>query len=376
MPADALLIVADGANCANLRYAAGLALTRPAVFLQPAGAQGTAWVEDTDRRAGHLGPRECRVRALPPGASGSNGRASRALASAIARWVRARGVRRLMVPESFPLGLAQELATHKLRLRPCPDCRLFPERAVKTAAEVAMIRAAVVMAEVGLAEGIHVLQAAQISGRGRLTRHGQPLTAERLRMVMQVAVFQAGGLPVETTVEVGPRAGEPAAEAQGPLPAHRPIALSLTTRSHKTGYHASLTRTMVRGRAREEVRHLHAALLQGLNTAVKELRAGSRAATLFTGWERGLLGSLPRSPDGRRPARPSWSVEAHGIGLERRELPFLGTDTDDLLHAGNVLLARGRVTGSRGGGVALADLLLVTPQGCRCLTLLEKVLEL
>lgn len=376
MPADALLIVADGAHSANLRYASGLALTRPAVFLQPAGASGTAWVDAMDRRAGPVGPRACRVRALPPGASGPNGHLTRTLANAIVRWVRARGVRRLVVPESFPLGLAQELAGHKLRLRPCPDGRLFPERAIKTSAEVAMIRAAVVMAEVGLAEGLHVLQTAQVSGRGRLTRHGQLLTAERLCAVMQVAVFQAGGLPVETRVEVAPHTGTSPAEAHGPLPAHRPIVLSLTIRSHKTGYHASLTRTVVRGQAREGVRHLHAALLQGWNAAVKELRAGVRTATLFTALERGLLGATPPGPSGRRGGRLHWSLEAHGLGLERVELPCLAADTDERLHAGNVLHVHGRVTSARGEAVALADLLLVTPQGCRCLTLLEKVLEL
>ncbi len=375
MPADALLIVGDGANCANLRYAAGLALTRPAVFLQPAGAHGTVWVDRPDRHAGPSGPRACRVRTLPTGAGGANGRATRTLANAIARWVRTRGVRRLVVPESFPLGLARELSGHKLRLRPCPDCRLFPERAVKTAAEVAMIRAAVVMAEVGLAEGIHALQTTQVSGGGRLTRQGQPLTAERLRTVMQVAVFQAGGLPVETAVEVGLREGAARLEAHGPLPAHRPIVLSLTTRSLKTGYHAALTRTVVRGRARERVRHLHAALLQGLNAAVKELRTGLRAAAVFTAVERGLLAALPSGSSGRRSRRPPWSLEAHGLGLERRELPFLAADTEELLHAGNVLLVRAQAAAARGEGVALADLLLVTPQGCRCLTLLEKMLE-
>jgi Xaa-Pro aminopeptidase len=376
MATDDLLIVADGAHCADLRYAVGAPLTRPAVYLRLHG-RGYALLDEADLPAGRAAARDCRVRPLSRYLPQGNGQPTARLAAAISRWLRTQGVRRVVVPADFPLALARELRDHKLRLLPRPDGPLFPERAVKSAAEVAMIRAAVVMAEVGLAEGLQTLKNAQINSRRRLVFRGAPLTAERLRAIMQVAIFQAGGHPEEVTVTLGMEGGCPGPSAHGPLPAHRPLLLALLLRSCKTGYHAALVRTVVRGRAREPVRARHAAHLQTQSLALRHLREGVETAEAHAALLRSLT-AHEATPTRPRRASADWQahVSGHGVGLARWEPPFLPGPAGTVLQTGHVLTVVSGATHPRWGSVALADMVVITRHGARNLTPFEKVLEI
>lgn len=376
MASEDLLIVADGAHCPDLRYAVGVALTRPAVYLRLNG-RGYALLDEADLASAPATSRFCRVRPLNRLLGRSNGPPTRALATALGRVLRAWKVRRLLVPGTFPLGLARELRRHKLRLRPSPENTLFPERALKSPDEVAMIRAAVVMAEVGLAEALQTLKNSQITPRGRLAFRGAPLTAERLRAIMQVAVFQAGGHPEQVTVALDAVGAQPGPEAHGPLPAHRPILLALAPRSLKTGYHAELVRTVVRGRARDAVRADHVALLQFQAQALRLIRDGAPAAEVHAR----LLQTLTNGAQalaGKRQPRPNRRVcvEGHGVGLEQRESPWLPAAPGSRLQTGQVLAVLSALSRPRGGAVCLGDLVLITRHGARNLTQFEKVLEL
>ena len=73
------------------------------------------------------------------------------------------------------------------------------EREIKTAEEVKKISAALMMAEVGLAEGIHALKNSRIGKNGQLLFHNVPLTSEKLRSIIEIAILQAGGLANHTS---------------------------------------------------------------------------------------------------------------------------------------------------------------------------------
>lgn len=376
MATNDLLIVADGAHCADLRYAVGTTLTRPAVYLRHKG-RSYALLDEADLPAGRDAARACEVRPLsrhlPPG----NGRPALRLAAAISRWLRARGVRRVMVPAEFPLGLARALRQHKLRLRLGPDEIFFPERAIKSASEVAMIRAAAVMAEVGLAEAIQTLKNSQINARRQLIFRDAPLTADRLRAIIRVAVFQAGGQPDEVTVTLGWEGGCLGPGPHGPLPAHRPILLAVAPRSCKTGYHAFLLRTAIRGRARESVRALHAATLQAQSLSLGLLRDSAEITEVHARLLHKLTAHIAAAKRPRPVATP-WlaHVSGHGVGLARREPPFLPGSAGAVLQAGNVLALSLGLTHPQLGSVGLGDLLVVTRHGARNLATFEQVLEI
>jgi D-alanyl-D-alanine dipeptidase len=221
------------------------------------------------------------------------------------------------------------------------------------------------------------LKNAQINARRRLVFHGAPLTAERLRAIMQVAIFQAGGHPEEVTVALGMEGGCPGPAAHGPLPAHRPILLALLLRSCKTGYHAALVRTVVRGRARESVRARHAALLQVQSQALRQLREGVETAEAHAALLRTLT-AHGAAPARSRRVPEDWRAHlgGHGVGLAPWEPPFLPGPAGTVFQAGHVLALICGAAHPQLGAVGLGDLVVITRHGARNLTPFEKVLEI
>src|SRR3954452_22728101 len=92
-------------------------------------------------------------------------------------------LKKICVPDNFPLGLARELSRLKIKLKIKPGA-LFPARECKNAEEVKKISAALIMAEVGLAEGIQALKISKVGRNRRLLYHNAPLTSEKLRGII------------------------------------------------------------------------------------------------------------------------------------------------------------------------------------------------
>ena len=243
-----VLIVADSERDANMLYAAGWFAPDPFIFFRVDGKHH-AVVNDLEiDRAKKKSP-ECRIishsqcleklrrnRVKRPG-----------MAAVISLVLREERLRKIFVPPSFPLGLAKDLRNYKIKIRVKKN-GVFPEREFKRAEEIKKISAALIMAEVGLAEGIQALRSAKIARDGKLMYHGVPLTSEKLRSIINVAIMQAGGLPSHTIVAGGNQACDPHEQGHGVLRGHQPIILDVFPRSQKTGYFGDITRTVVKGR--------------------------------------------------------------------------------------------------------------------------------
>src|SRR5437762_3235571 len=134
---------------------------------------------------------------------------------------------RMFVPGSFAHGLARELRRLRIKVK-VREGHFFPERELKTADEVKKISAALMMAEVGLAEGIQALKNSRIGKKGRLMYHNVPLTSEKLRAIIDIAIIQAGGLAAHTIVAGGKQACDPHEQGHGVLRAHEPIILDVS----------------------------------------------------------------------------------------------------------------------------------------------------
>src|ERR1019366_2792173 len=194
-------------------------------------------------------------------------------ARVIRQILREKKVRRAVVPDTFPLGLARELKKLGVKLKPL--AAVFPKREIKSADEVRKISAALTMAEVGMAEGMEVLRRSKIGRNRKLIYHGLPLTSEKLRAVIDCAILQACGLAANTIVAGGRQACDPHERGYGPLRAHEPIIIDIFPRSQKTGYFGDITRTVVRGRASEAVGKLYDTVLRGQNIAFRKIRANT-----------------------------------------------------------------------------------------------------
>lgn len=373
---DTILLVADSERDADMLYAVGLFVPDPFIFLG-LGDRKIVVMSDMELDRARRQLRQFEViawnrclRELGKGKSkrGDMGR--------VIRWLlRQHRVRKVTVPASFPHGLARQLEEMKIRIKVCKG-PIFPERQLKTADEVKKINAAQVMAEVGLAEGMQVLKSARMARNGQLLYHDIPLTADKLRSVINVAIWQAGGSAARTIVACGRQACDPHEEGHGLLRANQPIILGIFPRSQKTGYFGNITRTVVRGRASEAVRRLYYTVARGQALALARLGESVPCADIHGE----LLAFFEKEgyKTGSRHGRMQGFLHGagHGLGLDLHEAPILHTHSKEVLQIGHVVAVEPGLYYPELGGVRLEDVIHLSAQGPLNLTQFEQALEI
>ena len=372
---ETLLMLADSERNANMLYATGLFVPDPFIYLnfsrRPLLVLSDLEIDRARRQAPH-----CRVVSLgdyQKKLRRSGVKAPR-FAHIIREIFRENKIRHAIVPDDFPFGLARDLKKLGVKLK--PRSGFFPAREIKTADEVRKISAALMMAEVGMAEGMEVLRRAKI-GRGRkLFWHNLPLTSERLRAVIDCAILQASGLAANTIVAGGRQGCDPHERGHGPLRANEPVILDIFPRSQKTGYFGDITRTVVRGRASEAVRKLYDTVFHAQKIALQKVRAGTSTAEIHQCVQQFFVQRGYQT--GKRNGRMEgfFHGTGHGLGLEIHESPRIGATSTGVLRAGQVVTVEPGLYYPKIGGVRLEDVALVTPTGAKNLTRFEKVLEI
>jgi Xaa-Pro aminopeptidase len=378
MKRENLLLVADSEHCADMLYAVGMFVPDPFIYLRVNKRSFIVMSDLEIDRARQQAP-HCRV--LPLSSLQrqlrGNGRKPVGFAQIIRHLFRVCGIKKALVPHGFPLGLASDLRKLRVKLKPAPAGSLFPERQVKSAAEVKKISAALMMAEVGLAEGIQALKSCKIDRKRRLLYHHYPLTSEKLRTIIDTAIVQAGGHALNTIVAGGRQGCDPHERGHGLLRANEPIILDVFPRSQKTGYYGDITRTVVRGRASEGVRKLYHTIERSQEIGFEALRHNASARDVH----QRIVEFFHR--EGYKTGRVKGRVQGffhgtgHGVGLDVHEGPRLAQHSTDTLKAGHVVTVEpGLYYWDLGGGVRLEDMALVTTNGTRNLTKFEKLLEI
>ena len=371
-----LLIVADSERDANMLYATGLFVPDPFIYLKTRGRPLIVMSDLEIDRARAQAP-HCRVLPLSQYQQKlqRDGIKSPRFAHVIRQILREKKIRGVTVPDDFPLGLAMDLQKLGVKARARPGT-FFREREIKSAAEVRKISAALVMAEVGMAEAMQVLRTAKIGRDRKLIYHNLPLTSEKLRSVIDCAILQASGLAANTIVAGGRQACDPHERGYGPLRANVLIIIDVFPRSQKTGYFGDITRTIVRGRASEAARRLYHTVFQGQKIAFKKIRAGTPTTGVHQAVQRFFEQQGYRT--GRRNGRMEgfFHGTGHGLGLEIHESPRVGAGSLGVLKPGHVVTVEPGLYYPEIGGVRLEDVALVTNNGARNLTRFEKVLEI
>ena len=373
---ETLLMVADSERDANVLYATGLFVPDPFIYLRTADRPLIVMSDLEIDRARAQAP-HCRVVSLSACQQKLRARGIKrpALAHVVRQILREKGLRRVTVPDNFPLGLATDLEKLGIGVKARPGT-FFPERETKSAAEVRKISAALVMAEVGMSEAMQVLRRAKIGRDRKLIYHNVPLTSEKLRSVIDCAILQASGLAANTIVAGGRQACDPHERGHGPLRADELIIIDIFPRSQKTGYFGDITRTVVRGRASEAARKLYDAVFQAQKIAFKKVRAGAPTAGVHKAVQQFFEQHGYRT--GRRHGRMEgfFHGTGHGLGLEIHEAPRMGATSTGKLRPGHVVTVEPGLYYPEIGGARLEDVALVTGNGARNLTRFEKVLEI
>ncbi|MEO6033662.1 MAG: Xaa-Pro peptidase family protein [Verrucomicrobiota bacterium] len=375
MKNETLLMVADSEHDANMLYAVGMFVPDPFIYLRFGGKPHVVMndleIDRARKQAAHsrvISLSQCQQKLR------RSGELKPSLASVIRLLLREKRLKKVLVPNNFPHGLARELRQLKIKVK-VREGGFFPGREIKTADEVKKLSGALMMAEVGLAEGIQALKSSKIAKDRKLLYHGVPLTSEKLRAIIDIAIIQAGGLANHTIVAGGKQGCDPHERGFGPLRANQTIILDVFPRSQKTGYFGDITRTVVKGKPSEAIRKLYHTVGQGQEIAFKQIRDNAPGAEIHQAIQEMFVREGYKT--GKRKGRMEgfFHGTGHGLGLEIHEAPRIGSSSTELLKAGHVITVEPGLYYPDIGGVRLEDVALVTASGMRNLTKFEKVLE-
>jgi Xaa-Pro aminopeptidase len=286
------------------------------------------------------------------------------------RAVKALGIASAVVPDSFPLWLADRLRADGVELT--VDGTFFDDRRrVKTEAELAGIRRAQRAAEAGMDAARDLLRRAQEHGNG-LEVDGEPLTVERVKAAMS-QVFAAHGTTADDfIVAPGPQAAVGHDMGSGPIAAGVPVVIDIWPRDNESFMFCDMTRTFVVGEIPEEVRKWHALSKEALDRAISEIKDGADGRAIFDGtceiFEAAGEPTQRTKEAGTTLANGFFHGLGHGVGLEVHEEPGMSLSTKDPLRAGDVVTVEPGCYRQGYGGVRLEDLVLVTRDGAENLT--------
>lgn len=364
----ARVIVADSQHDANLLYAVGLFVPDPFIYFEIAGRRHVV-MSDLELDRAKAKATVDRVHSLSRYQKRLGLRKLELLLPAILREF---GVRRVEVPANFPVGYVKHL--RGFRVQVVADA-FFPEREIKSAAEIRQLTAALRLAEEGMQAGIRVLRMSRIGRSRYLYWRGKKLTAEHVQGVINATIAALGGTATGTIVAGGNQGCDPHEAGHGPLRADQPIILDIFPRDGKTGYWGDLTRTVVRGRARDRVRSVFALVAKGQALAFSMLRAGVNGAEVHRAIQQCF--DQHGFPTGRGAGRMQgfFHGTGHGLGLEIHEAPRLAP-VATTLRAGHVVTVEPGLYYPGIGGVRLEDVVVITQTGHRNLTRFPKFLEM
>lgn len=293
------------------------------------------------------------------------------------RLVAERGFAEVRVSPLLPAAVYVGL--REAGVEPEIDHGLFlDERRRKSAEEADCIRAAQAAAEAACVEVIGQLAAAEAQRDGLLWLDGSPLTSERLMARAQAALNEIGYGASEMIVAGSPECALPHFRGAGPIRAGAPVIIDIFPMGMSSHYHGDLTRTVVAGRASDQVRRMHEACVEALDAAIDLLRAGANGRDVHHAVCRVLVergfGTATKGFEGDPNGPRMIHSTGHGVGLEVHEDPML-RDLDYPLVAGDVVTVEPGLYEPGLGGVRVEDAGIVAADGFQNFTTLPRSLD-
>ncbi len=284
-------------------------------------------------------------------------------------------IRKIAVPYNFPLHLADCMRKNGFEVIPIKSP--FREmREVKKEHELAAIEKAQRATEQALAEGIRAIKNASIKD-GMLLYENEPLMTDGVRAIIERSLLDNGYEAIDLIIACGRGSSDPHWHGEGELFADEPIVMDMVPRSKKERYYSDMTRTIVHGIPAQELKNMYSAVKDAQVAAISKIKAGITGSEIHNivcdiieerGYEtaRGKKGEFTEG---------FIHSTGHGVGLDIHESPSLGESGKEL-KAGCVVTVEPGLYYKKIGGVRLEDVVVVTQNGCKNLTMFEKNLVL
>jgi Xaa-Pro aminopeptidase len=285
------------------------------------------------------------------------------------RMVASLGLTSAVVPERFPLGIADRLRADGVEL--VVDQRFYDERRRrKSDIEIAGIRSAQRAAEAGMKAIAMLLRRSEPGESGRVV-DGEPLTCELLREAAGRAFADHGCRGDDMTVSHGAQTADGHDPGHGRVGNDDTILCDLFPQHLESACFADMSRTFRVGTPDEEIAAWHAQSVEALRLAVSLVRPGVEGGSIHAAVcaffeERGHLTQRTR-PEGTVQRDGFNHGLGHGVGLEVHEAPGVSRLSHALV-AGDVIALEPGLYRKGFGGVRVEDLVLVTEGGCEVLT--------
>lgn len=295
----------------------------------------------------------------------------------IAQWAlavaRHAGVTQVVVPANFPYDVAMTLKRGRVAVA-VAEGALFPQRAVKTPAEIRMIRESQQAAVIAMRGAIAMIAQASIDSRGQLCLEKRALTSERVQRRIRETLLAHDTFCRDVIVAGGRQGADPHERGHGPLRAGDPVVIDIFPRHLRHGYWGDITRTVVKGPAKPELRRMYLAVRSAQTLALNAIAPRVRCAAVH----QIVCDEFERR--GYRTVAQDGCYEGfihstgHGVGLAIHEAPSLAR-VETRLAAGQVVTVEPGLYYSELGGIRIEDTVVVTRDGWRLLAPCEKRFE-
>jgi len=286
------------------------------------------------------------------------------------------GVDRWTVPAHFPLAYADVMRANGVAVT-AESGDFFPERAVKSPAEIEKIRFAEQVTEDAMRMVRDMIRSASVNSHGMLVRkNGDLLTSEFVRREVEAELKRRSFTADRTIIAGGVQASAPHCGGEGPLPAGKPIVCDIFPRSDENGYWGDMTRTFCKGRAEPAALKAFESVRRASECALRMLRAGVTGASVHR------CAAVSMESDGFRTCKNADGLPCgffhglgHGVGLDIHEQPRLAPSNAEPLPENAVVSVEPGLYDPAWGGIRLEDLVRVTSGGYENFCTMEKELE-
>lgn len=309
--------------------------------------------------------------------TGLSGDRETATAQALAEYLRRQNINTITADRSLPHIYIHHLQQAGIQINYDPQLGVA-QRRVKDDQEIAYLHEAQAATERVMECALTTIARATPNAEGELIHENAPLTAQRVRELIDIALLREGYENPGSIVAPGRQGADCHHHGHGIIHTGVPVIIDIFPRNKTTRYNGDCTRTVVHGDIPDRIQQMHTAVANAKAAATAATRAGVTGedvhrATINALEQHGFIMGLPQS-DSPEDFCSMPHGTGHGIGLEVHEPPLLDLKGPELV-VGDALTIEPGLYQLNLGGIRLEDMVIVTQDGCKNLNQLPEALN-
>ncbi|MBW6440490.1 Xaa-Pro peptidase family protein [Patescibacteria group bacterium] len=368
MPAK--LIISNSQNDSNMFYATGFLASDDFIYSENAKKK-IIYIDDFEFDRAKLEAKDCEVRNYSEYTSGIN---RNTFGNILINILKDSKIKIVQVPGNLKIKYAKILIENGIEI----DVKepFFYEREIKKDNEIKKITAVQRVNEKAMKKALNIIKKSKIRKDGKLLYQKNILTSEYLKNIINIEFLKNDCYSESNIVSCGKDSAQPHNLGSGPLLANQLIIIDIFPKSKTQRYFADMTRTVVKGKATDEMKKMYEAVLKAQKIALRKIKKGAKPNLIHQKVEKYFVKAGFQTGEKNGKMNGFFHGTGHGVGLNIHELPNIGNGNKKPLKVGNVVTVEPGIYYPEIGGVRIEDLVVVTKTGCQNLTKFPKVLEI